>query len=412
MEYKSMGQLIQSLRKEKGLTQKQLADMLNITDKAVSKWERDIAYPDTSTLPKLAEILGVTIDVLFNAKMSPAPVGREMDEEEEIALDADDINVHAEMHKERSRQLIRQGLPGFLIGAIGMLVMFIVHISGSEQAVTGNDIWGMIISIPILMIASGLTLAGLPYGWGLINRFLGQWSFFGNILVLILLFVLKLAFSLWIGMIAYPIVLVYNLVRSQNSKRRVRIWTVIAISAVVLWNIFIGVIGYIETQENKKTTSTDTSSVPVVAIDDFDKQQTFLDKVCQNALNITKVEENENITNYGWTVTENTQLHGVFFLEAKDAESPHYSLLEKLNLSNAVAVVTGYYLKDVDSVSVNQWEMDVMIYPNISFDENDLLTYNKDDVYSHSLRADDIEDLIEWLGDEYTDMNITELSRS
>ena len=46
MEYESMGKLIQTLRKEKGLTQKQLADMLNITDKAVSKWERNVAYPD------------------------------------------------------------------------------------------------------------------------------------------------------------------------------------------------------------------------------------------------------------------------------------------------------------------------------------------------------------------------------
>lgn len=54
MEYESIGKLIQTLRKEKGLTQKQLADMLNITDKAVSKWERDVACPDTTTLPKLA----------------------------------------------------------------------------------------------------------------------------------------------------------------------------------------------------------------------------------------------------------------------------------------------------------------------------------------------------------------------
>lgn len=70
MKNKSMGEIISSLRKEKGMTQKDLADMLNITDKAVSKWERDIACPDTMTLPKLAEILGISVEDLLNAKLT------------------------------------------------------------------------------------------------------------------------------------------------------------------------------------------------------------------------------------------------------------------------------------------------------------------------------------------------------
>lgn len=72
MANKSMGEIISTLRREKGMTQKELADMLNITDKAVSKWERDIACPDTQTIPKLAEILGVSIEELLNAKSMPA----------------------------------------------------------------------------------------------------------------------------------------------------------------------------------------------------------------------------------------------------------------------------------------------------------------------------------------------------
>lgn len=67
----SMGAIICALRKEKGMTQKNLADMLNITDKAVSKWERDIACPDTQTIPKLAQILGVSVEELMNAKPMP-----------------------------------------------------------------------------------------------------------------------------------------------------------------------------------------------------------------------------------------------------------------------------------------------------------------------------------------------------
>lgn len=45
--------------------------MLNITDKAVSKWERDIACPDTQTIPKLADILGLSVEELLNAKSGP-----------------------------------------------------------------------------------------------------------------------------------------------------------------------------------------------------------------------------------------------------------------------------------------------------------------------------------------------------
>ena len=58
MDMTTMGSMIASLRKEKGLTQLELAQMMNVTDKAVSKWERDLSCPDIASLPKLAEILG------------------------------------------------------------------------------------------------------------------------------------------------------------------------------------------------------------------------------------------------------------------------------------------------------------------------------------------------------------------
>ena len=71
MAYKSMGEIISTLRREKGLTQKDIADKLGITDKAVSKWERDIAFPDTATIPKLAEILEINVEELMQAKAVP-----------------------------------------------------------------------------------------------------------------------------------------------------------------------------------------------------------------------------------------------------------------------------------------------------------------------------------------------------
>ena len=66
MEYKeTMGKRISDLRKGKGMTQEQLAQLLGVTPQAVSKWENDLSCPDISILPQLAEALGVTTDELL-----------------------------------------------------------------------------------------------------------------------------------------------------------------------------------------------------------------------------------------------------------------------------------------------------------------------------------------------------------
>ncbi len=56
MKDSSLGSFLQQLRKENQLTQKELASQLHVTDKAVSKWERDLSAPDISLLIPLAQI--------------------------------------------------------------------------------------------------------------------------------------------------------------------------------------------------------------------------------------------------------------------------------------------------------------------------------------------------------------------
>ena len=68
MEKRTLGSFIAVLRKAKGLTQKQLAEMLNVSDKAVSRWERDECAPDLSAIPVLADIFGVTADELLRGQ--------------------------------------------------------------------------------------------------------------------------------------------------------------------------------------------------------------------------------------------------------------------------------------------------------------------------------------------------------
>ncbi|MBE6655227.1 MAG: helix-turn-helix transcriptional regulator [Ruminococcaceae bacterium] len=68
MERKSIGSFIAVLRKANGLTQRELADKLSISDKAVSRWERDETAPDLSLIPAIAEIFGVTSDELLRGE--------------------------------------------------------------------------------------------------------------------------------------------------------------------------------------------------------------------------------------------------------------------------------------------------------------------------------------------------------
>ena len=70
----TIGNRIAALRREKNLKQDDLAQMLEVSPQAVSKWENDQTCPDISLLPKLAKILGVSVDELLSGKQELQPV--------------------------------------------------------------------------------------------------------------------------------------------------------------------------------------------------------------------------------------------------------------------------------------------------------------------------------------------------
>ena len=74
---KTLGTMIAELRKQHGMTQLELAEKMGVTDKAVSKWERDLSCPDINSIPNLAEILGVSVEELMQVKKeADAPVSK------------------------------------------------------------------------------------------------------------------------------------------------------------------------------------------------------------------------------------------------------------------------------------------------------------------------------------------------
>ena len=83
---------ISDLRKEKGITQEQLADSLNLSPQAVSKWETNTSLPDTQTLPLIADYFGVSIDYLF--------YGQDISYDEIYEKVFRKVSAHEEMSKE------------------------------------------------------------------------------------------------------------------------------------------------------------------------------------------------------------------------------------------------------------------------------------------------------------------------
>ena len=71
MDCSKVGALLYRLRKEQGLTQKQVADQMNISDKTISKWERGLGCPDISLLGELSNLFEVNIEKILNGDLEP-----------------------------------------------------------------------------------------------------------------------------------------------------------------------------------------------------------------------------------------------------------------------------------------------------------------------------------------------------
>jgi len=117
MAENTIGQFIAALRKANGLTQQDVADRLNVSNKAVSRWERDECAPDLSVIPALAEMFGVTCDELLKGKRITEPTSPER---KELKVD------------KQVKALINRSLSGFktlvfialAVACVGIICMF------------------------------------------------------------------------------------------------------------------------------------------------------------------------------------------------------------------------------------------------------------------------------------------------
>ena len=121
MNYDKIGSFIQQKRKDKNLTQKQLAEKIGVTDRAISKWERGQGCPDVSILEVLSKELGCSILELLK--------GRKIENEVIPVTEADDyvrdsMNISKQVTKEKIISLFNKSIVASIIFIFVLLLYF------------------------------------------------------------------------------------------------------------------------------------------------------------------------------------------------------------------------------------------------------------------------------------------------
>lgn len=119
MDQQKIGQFIQALRKERNLTQKELADSIGVSDKTISKWENGNGLPDIGSLQALSTYFGVTVnEILAGEKLPPADYQEQAEATILTLLGGD---------KKRKSFQIAQGLLGIVLLALGILFLCVLN---------------------------------------------------------------------------------------------------------------------------------------------------------------------------------------------------------------------------------------------------------------------------------------------
>lgn len=124
MNTEKVGRFIAEQRKKKELTQKQLADMLGVTDKAVSRWETGKGYPDIEILKALSEKLNVSINELLSGEIIP---------QERIAESAEEHIVYAYRKEKRTKKTSKIAVSVILICSLLICSIFALGRSNSDS---------------------------------------------------------------------------------------------------------------------------------------------------------------------------------------------------------------------------------------------------------------------------------------
>ena len=144
MDVSETGRRIQQLRKSHGWTQRELAERLNVTDRAVSKWERGLNYPDMAILEPLAKALDSTVVEILG--IENIPESERVDAVTEVAV------KETERIKKETRQ---RALAGMIMSIMIFISLFILG-----HMLIDNEVYGR----PLNLCNAILSIAGFHLG--------------------------------------------------------------------------------------------------------------------------------------------------------------------------------------------------------------------------------------------------------
>ena len=104
IDNEKFGTFLSQLRRDRGMTQKDLAERLFVSDKAVSKWERGLSLPDVSLLQPLADIMGVTISELLSGRRIPSEEPLTVRETDQLVSGTLALTAEAQEERRQSRR--------------------------------------------------------------------------------------------------------------------------------------------------------------------------------------------------------------------------------------------------------------------------------------------------------------------
>lgn len=136
MEKKTIGKFISALRRAKGLTQRELGDMLYVSDKTISRWENDECTPDLNLIPAIADIFGVTCDELLRGeKTFTAQSGAEQPAGDTATSVRGKKQLEAILRRKYSLFRNLSFIP-FGLALLGLVVAIICAFAGADDEIT------------------------------------------------------------------------------------------------------------------------------------------------------------------------------------------------------------------------------------------------------------------------------------
>ena len=149
IDKEKFGSFVAQLRKEKGLMQKELAEKLYVSDKAVSKWERGLSIPDVAILVPLAEILGVTVTELLECRRLPKDEPMDSQQTEELVKKV--IGLSEEEQWKYRPDRLKRGLQLLLCVVVGILELWLLTKLGYSL----EEIFATLGTMMVLMVVFG-----------------------------------------------------------------------------------------------------------------------------------------------------------------------------------------------------------------------------------------------------------------